>query len=136
MAPLVVCVCVGFCSTTQARSRLSRHRKTDLTTSRERRSEEPRSFTTTYYFLGDTINAFLSQPITEVGSHLRFDLGVTPFSRFYILSTGVRPSSFMPLASTCLALSYRPMSATFFSGLSAYMTLMVFAFLLLVSLAS
>ena len=54
----------------------------------------------------------------------------------YILSTGVRPSSFIPLDSTTLALSYKPISATFFSGLSAYMTLMVFAFLLAVSLAS
>lgn len=81
-------------------------------------------------FLGGTRS--LSSAITEVGSNS----ARRHFCRFYILSTGVRPSSFMPLASTCLALSYRPMSATFFSGLSAYTTLIVFAFLLLVSLAS
>lgn len=56
--------------------------------------------------------------------------------RFYILSTGVRPNSFMPLLSTTLALSYNAISATFFSSLSAYITLIVFAFLFAVSFAS
>lgn len=56
--------------------------------------------------------------------------------RDYILSTGVSPSSCMPLFSTIRAASYMAISAIFFSRLSAYMTLNVFAFLLLRSIAS
>lgn len=55
---------------------------------------------------------------------------------FYILCTGERPSNCMPLLSTILAASYIAIRATFFSGLSAYMTLSVLALLLFLSIAS
>lgn len=54
----------------------------------------------------------------------------------YILSTGVNPNNRIPFPNTCRAASYSPISARFFSSLSAYMTLIVLAFLFAVSLAS
>ena len=64
----------------------------------------------------------------------------TPFSQppesqnqqelfFYILSTGVNPNNRIPFPNTWRAASYSPINARFFSSLSAYMTLIVLAFL-------
>lgn len=78
------------------------------------------------------IRAFIRYLTTLVLVLLRY---VTSL-RNYILSTGVSPSSCMPLFSTIRAASYMAISAIFFSRLSAYMTLNVFAFLLLRSIAS
>lgn len=78
------------------------------------------------------IRAFIRYLTTLVLVPLRY---VTSL-RDYILSTGVSPSSCMPLFSTIRAASYMAISAIFFSRLSAYMTLNVFAFLLLRSIAS
>lgn len=78
------------------------------------------------------IRAFIRYLTTLVLVLLRY---VTSL-RDYILSTGVSPSSCMPLFSTIRAASYMAISAIFFSRLSAYMTLNVFAFLLLRSIAS
>lgn len=78
------------------------------------------------------IRAFIRYLTTSILVLLRY---VTSL-RDYILSTGVSPSSCMPLFSTIRAASYMAISAIFFSRLSAYMTLNVFAFLLLRSIAS
>lgn len=78
------------------------------------------------------IRAFIRYLTTLVLVLLRYATSL----RDYILSTGVSPSSCMPLFSTIRAASYMAISAIFFSRLSAYMTLNVFAFLLLRSIAS
>lgn len=82
------------------------------------------------------LRALSPPPVCHFSQHSHHTSAPNTPARLYIRSTGDNPSSVIPLFSTILAASYIAINATFFSGLSAYITLNVLAFLLLRSIAS